>query len=354
MDQKMKKAPLRILAIAPLPPPIGGWTSLMRDLTQSIASREATDLTIIKSKPVKHSYALFAPQLVGQIINIFIQARRADVITLHSTFTGLLIRGPSVYIASRLNRIPYIVHTSGGILYREAKGPLRARILDYILSKAYIYLAETQSQVRHARNNGVTTATWFPNCRKIFSTPYGGVQTERNCRKFVFMSHIKRAKGIFEIIDAVKKLKMDIEVDVFGPFFEELNAEIFENNPQIRYKGVISPENAIKTLEEYDALLLPTYYKGEGYPGAIIEAYMAGLPVISTKWRSIPEIVDETTGILVKPKDSDSLSEAIRKLVENPALFNKLRAGVIERRNQFDLDIWTDWLITVCRKAANK
>jgi glycosyltransferase involved in cell wall biosynthesis len=60
---------------------------------------------------------------------------------------------------------------------------------------------------------------------------------------------------------------------------------------------------------------LPTFYSGEGHPGVIVEAMIAGIPVITTAHRSIPEIVkDGFNGLLVPPLDSMGLAQAIHLL----------------------------------------
>ena len=41
----------------------------------------------------------------------------------------------------------------------------------------------------------------------------------------------------------------------------------------ISYCGLISFEKSVETLKEYFALLLPTYYEGEGFAGTLIGAY---------------------------------------------------------------------------------
>jgi glycosyltransferase involved in cell wall biosynthesis len=59
-------------------------------------------------------------------------------------------------------------------------------------------------------------------------------------------------------------------------------------------------------------LILPTYHVGEGYPGIIIEAFSIGMPVISTYWNSIPELISHNkNGLLVPIKDLDSLVNSI-------------------------------------------
>ena len=71
-------------------------------------------------------------------------------------------------------------------------------------------------------------------------------------------------------------------------------------------------------MSEYNILILPTYWIGEGYPGIIIEAQSIGMPVISTLWGAIPELIeDHVNGILVPIKDEQALLNAILRITQS-------------------------------------
>jgi len=91
--------------------------------------------------------------------------------------------------------------------------------------------------------------------------------------------------GGFTIDDCVYMSRQigDI-IDVYGP--------ILENIEVLNYKGVLFGDEVIKKLQEYDVLVLPTFWETEGYPGIILEAFSLSKPVISTNFRAIPEFVD--------------------------------------------------------------
>ena len=78
----------------------------------------------------------------------------------------------------------------------------------------------------------------------------------------------------------------------------------------------------------------------EGLPVVLLEAGVAGLPVISTSVGDIPFILkNRRSGLLVSPGDSDALAEAMREihdlsLSERDQIGKNLRATVIE---QFDM-----------------
>lgn len=101
-------------------------------------------------------------------------------------------------------------------------------------------------------------------------------------------------------------------------------------------------------MGNYDALLLPTYWEGEGHPGVILEAYCAGIPVIATRWGGIPEIVTSETGILVEPRDVEGLARAMRQIMTSEELCARLRAGARQKAIEFDAKQWTTYFIRLC------
>jgi len=78
----------------------------------------------------------------------------------------------------------------------------------------------------------------------------------------------------------------------------------------------------------------------EGLPRSIIEAMMAGLPVVATRIGGVSELVeDEVTGFLVPPKDPDALAEALQKLIADPELRRRMgEAGREKALQEFTLD----------------
>jgi glycosyltransferase involved in cell wall biosynthesis len=111
-------------------------------------------------------------------------------------------------------------------------------------------------------------------------------------------------------------------------------------------------EKVQQTLSKYDVLLLPTFYAGEGYPGAIIEAYSCGIPVIATAWRSIPEIVHKNSGILIPPHSSAALANAIDRLSDDAALYRSLSNGALAARDQFSSGHWQEQFVTLCERLV--
>lgn len=65
--------------------------------------------------------------------------------------------------------------------------------------------------------------------------------------------------------------------------------------------------------------MFPTLFYTEGIPGTIIDAYAAGLPVISSKWESYGDVIeDNVTGIGYEFGSDDALVEVLEMIKSNP------------------------------------
>lgn len=86
----------------------------------------------------------------------------------------------------------------------------------------------------------------------------------------------------------------------------------------------------------------------EGLPVAILEAMMAGLPIISTAVGDIPHIVTEDVGFLVPPHNPERLADTIFELINSPdkirAMGKAARARAIK---EYSIDVWVTRMISL-------
>ncbi len=81
-------------------------------------------------------------------------------------------------------------------------------------------------------------------------------------------------------------------------------------------------DEARQQLRRFDLFVLPS--RLEAVPLSIIEAMLAGLPVVATRVGGVAELVTEDTGVLVAPDDASALTQAIDRLLSDPALMRRL------------------------------
>ena len=345
---------MRILMIGPLPPPIGGTRVSFRLLIDALAQRNDVEIRVVDLPHVRANPTGGAVDLVRRFWRICRQMPEMDVISLHCNPTALHVLGVAVAAVAALWRKPLVVRTFGGHEFLTRYGPLRRAVVRATLKSADLYLAQTRRQIRMAQRHGVARVAWYPTSRPIPEDRDSATESATACRRLVFLGHIREFKGILDLIEAAKALDSAATVDVYGPFRDGLTTEIFAGQNAVRYRGVLRPEAVIETLARYDALMMPTRAHIEGYPGVILEAYSAGLPVIASRCGAIPEIVDDACGILVDPGNVEMLREAMARLMNDPELFQRLRVGVARKRTMFSLDVWVGRFVEICREAVTR
>jgi glycosyltransferase involved in cell wall biosynthesis len=109
-----------------------------------------------------------------------------------------------------------------------------------------------------------------------------------------------------------------------GPQREALEKQVAEAGlaGAVRFAGH-DPEPE-RWLRAMDLFVLPSY-ANEGVPQALMQAMMSGLPCITTDVGAIGEIArDGETALLVPPQDSSTLRHSIVRLMEDPALRERL------------------------------
>lgn len=98
-----------------------------------------------------------------------------------------------------------------------------------------------------------------------------------------------------------------------------------------------------------DVLVHPARWEGFGL--ALLEAMLAGLPVVASRVSSIPEIVvDGVTGLLVPPDDPQALAAAVDRTLREPGDLGT--AGRRRAREEFSVDRMADRTLEVYRASA--
>ena len=167
--------------------------------------------------------------------------------------------------------------------------------------------------------------------------------------RFVFLSRITELKGVFHILQSVRELNDSgygnrYEVDFYGRIDSDIE-ERFLNEvntiSNVSYKGFLNLDDAqgYKTLSEYDAMLFPTLYATEGFPGVIADAAIAALPVIASDWRYADEIIgNDECGLLFPTGNNEALTELMARVIDNRALLEPLRKNALQRSDRYNAD----------------
>jgi glycosyltransferase involved in cell wall biosynthesis len=105
--------------------------------------------------------------------------------------------------------------------------------------------------------------------------------------------------------------------------------------PKTRVFDRVSDDDLVDLYNGATGFVFPSLYEGFGLP--ILEAMASGAPVIAGNVTSLPEVAGDAA-LLVDPYDTDAIARSIRRLVEDEALRNRLRAQGLARAAHFTWD----------------
>ena len=279
---------------------------------------------------------------------------RSDVVFLIIGPSSALSLASFLWAVCKIARRPLVLRISGGDMMLEylEYGAFARWLAERTWMRSSLVYVETQYLHRSFDNRG--NFRWFPNTRSMEAPARTG---RDRVEKLVFVARLAMFKGLAEALEACRHLPEHCHLDIFGPGMSDTDFSLFEDHPRATYGGVLDPAEIPRALGEHDLLVYPSYYRSEGYPGAILEAFQCGLPVVAARRGGIAELVEhEESGLLVEPRSAAEVESAIRRLLDEPELYRQLCEGARRRGDQFRSADWYDRvaadLRSLCRKQT--
>ncbi|MBP3328161.1 MAG: glycosyltransferase [Clostridia bacterium] len=312
--------------------------SVYSALYESLGPDEVTflDTRNWKKSPVK--FAFQCVKLAKECKNIVILADFNGIRVLPFLFEAL-----NVFFKRKLH-FSFIGGWLIEFLQKRPKITKALKKLDCVYTEVALMKIELE-------NLGFTNVYYMPNFRKMrILTPEELYIPESEPYKFCTFSRIRYEKGIEDAIEAVRYVNRTLgrvacTLDIYGlpddDYKERFNELQKSFEPFIRYGGFVdSTHESFDFLSTYFALLFPTKYKDEGFPGTIIDAFCAGLPVISADWKYREEaVVDGVNGIVYNGDDQNKLKEILLQTVQNPDVLNQMRINNLNRAGEFSSEL---------------
>lgn len=221
-------------------------------------------------------------------------------------------------------------------------------LIPMLMKFNFIY-TETNTMKKILNQMGLKNCITIPNCKEL-----NILNKENLCKKIsnplklCIFSRIMKEKGIEDAVNAIREINQQqgrtvYTLDLYGQvdikqaiWFKQLSSQFPE---YIRYRGIIPFAKSVETLKDYYALLFPTRFFTEGVPGTIIDAYAAGLPVISSKWQSFADVIDEgETGFGYEFANIKHLKNLLMDIATNPLKITNLKEKCVDKATEYTLD----------------
>jgi glycosyltransferase involved in cell wall biosynthesis len=167
--------------------------------------------------------------------------------------------------------------------------------------------------------------------------------------RILFVGMLRESKGVSVLIEACAKLAargVPFELEVMGQWKSDDFAARVQRRIEelklggcVRFLGVMIGGEKFDVYRRAEVFCFPTFFNSEAFPVVLVEAMACRLPIVSTRWRGIPSVVDEgETGFLVDPHDPDAVAERLATLAHDPVLRERMgRAGRAKFEREYTL-----------------
>lgn len=275
------------------------------------------------------------------------------------------------YLLKRRKRMSAIIiklHTPSFIIRKYNNEPLTIfyRILKFIEQ----YVLRNADAIHSPTYNLAKEVNL--KASKIIPYPLPSIDIKRiekqNSQLILYVGKIQRKKGLYILVKAFKKLVQEfpsLKLYCIGPDTLEHGMSTKEQLLMTIPKKIRSQVFFIRSLPQSE---LYRYYQQaivtvvpsiwDNYPNVILEAIQSGSVVVSTNTGGIPEMLKhEVDSLLVPPGNSTKLAEAIRKLLKNTRVREKLLSNAQQKlRHKLNPDKITldtiNFYLQICRETT--
>ena len=269
------------------------------------------------------------------------KSRPYDLIHVH-VLTRL---GVIAWIQKILHRTPYIIteHWSRYLPGNDFSGFLRKTACKLVVRNAKTVTTVTENLATAMKNHGLKNDNYvvLPNVVNLdmFHINHKCTDAINRVPTIIHISCFedksKNISGLLESLKIIDDKGIDFQCKLIGEGMDlDLMKEKAKNLQlinKVSFTGLLQGQALADELSSGDFLVLSSNY--ENMPVVILEALASGLPVVSTNVGGIKEMIDDTKGILVEPRNKEALAEAMIKMIETHKNYdaNYLRNSVIEK-----------------------
>ncbi len=224
-----------------------------------------------------------------------------------------------------------------------------------LMHKVDVLYAETNVLEKALNESGYKNVCILPNCKRLQPIKENYLKLVWNePYKLCMFARVMKEKGVEDAVRVINEINNEAgrivyKLDIYGQV-DAKQVEWFDNlknefTSAITYGGLVPFNESVKVLKDYFALLFPTKFYVEGVPGTIIDAYASGLPVISSKWESFADVVDDkVTGYGYEFDNLAALKNLLMNIANNPEMITSLKKNCLQKVDYYSTSHLLEYL----------
>lgn len=238
-------------------------------------------------------------------------------------------------------------------------GGFRKMITKQVVRSASVMIAVSESLKSAMLKSGLVNSDFLVVPNPVDTNLFTTVSRVRNnpVKRFIHISCFEdRPKNISGFLDAVKNIsekRSDFECFLIGdgPEFNLWKSRADELGllgKQVFFTGLKGQNELVREIQAADFMVLSSNY--ETFATVVIECLSCGIPVVATNVGVVPEIINETNGIMVPAGDGKALEQAINRMLDQCRSYNP---GLIRNTilHKFDTETIANQLFEIYKKS---
>ncbi|MEA5459578.1 glycosyltransferase [Arcicella sp. LKC2W] len=373
-----------ILLIGILPPPINGQTIAF----QSLSSQLPCEILTLSGKRHENFIGVLGKIwiYIGLLARLFLKLIQKKYVVYHTISQSKegFLRDFPIVILSKIFGSKVVLHIHGGNydnFYNTQNIIIQKLILKMLdsanciivlsegLRKMLDFAPTLNSKIKVVLNGlSWSTKGKHLNIKTLPSNPKTPI-------KILFLSNLIESKGYWSVLETIEILinqfKINIHADFCGEFIHYDDAIRFENasdaerhffdfiskhklTNHVKYHGIVGEKTKKELLKNAHFFILPTHYKNEGQPIAIIEAMAYSCVVLTTNYRGISEMIEHNeSGVFVAYNDPNSIVKQLKNLIDSPKKFKEISCNSLQNfQERYTKEHHLKLLIDVIKRYA--
>ncbi|WP_227021316.1 glycosyltransferase family 4 protein [Oceaniferula marina] len=265
---------------------------------------------------------------------------------IHKTWWIALTKQPRIlyYLPASANRVPVIRdiiylglvrwlfprivfhYHAGGLPEYVASAGLLGRVAQRLYYDADLSVEICRTKYSPGRIFNAKRTEYVANGLDVEFVPRSRLDNAE--LRVLFLGALNEGKGVLDVIRATR-LARDEGARFHVHFIGAWASEDFRREAEalvaakcleevIHFPGVKKGSDKWQAYADADLFIFPSHYQSENFPLVLIEAMAFGLPVISTTWRGIPQLVgDSGAAILADVNAPEQYAEALLQVTRN-------------------------------------
>lgn len=280
----------------------------------------------------------------SKLISLFrkeITSNHYDILHLTSSASISLLKDFIMLRMARRRGIKTIIHFRfGRIPELIEKNNWEWKLLKIVVKLADKVIVIDKASYNTLINTGFNNVILLPNpvAPAVLNIVASNSSIKREQGVVLFVGHVVKTKGIFELIEACKQIP-NIKLRIVGHIETETRLKIEDVSNNAKWIEIIGEEpydEVIKEMLRCDIFVLPTYT--EGFPNVILESMACGCAIVASSVGAIPEMLedenDKKCGLQVAPQDVIGLCSAVKSLLYDDAMKAEFRLNATNRVNE--------------------